>query len=62
MVEHKRGRCWAYRFPSKGVLDEAHWLPEQLVKDLDGMGPRHEIIQMKSDQEPSIIAVQKAIQ
>lgn len=62
MIEHKHGRCWAYRVPNKGVLEEAYWLPERMVQDVDNSGMRHEKIQMKSHQEPSIIAVQKAIQ
>ena len=62
MIEHKSGRCWAYRVPSKGVLEEAHWLPERMIQDLDNNGMRHEKIQMKPDQEPSIVAVQRAIQ
>ena len=62
MIEHRRGRCWAYQVPNKGVPDEAHWLPEKMVQDLDNIGLMHETIQMKSDQEPSIITVQKPIQ
>lgn len=62
MVEHRHGRCWAYRVPNKGILEDAEWLPERMVKDIDDNGMRHEKIQMKSDQEPAIVAVQKAIQ
>ena len=62
MVEHKHGRCWAYRVPNKGAMENAYWLPERMVKDLDDSGMRHEKIQMKSNQEPSIVAVQTAIQ
>ena len=61
MVDHKHGRCWAYRVPNKGALEESHWLPERMVQDLDNNGMRHEQIQMKVDQEPAIVAVQKAI-
>ena len=46
MVDHKRGRCWAYRVPSKGVLEEAHWLPERMVQDLDNNGMLHETMQI----------------
>ena len=62
VIEHKHGRCWAYRVPNKGVLEEAHWLLERMIQDLDNSGMRHEKIQMKSDQEPSIVIVQRAIQ
>ena len=48
MIEHRSGRCWAYRVPNKGVLEEAHWLAERMVKDLDDAGLRHEKIQLKS--------------
>ena len=61
MIEHRSGRCWAYRVPNKGVLEEAHWLAERMVKDLDDAGLRHEKIQLKSAQEPAIITVQKEI-
>ena len=44
MIEHKHGRCWAYRVPNKGIMDEAHWIPERIVQDLDNCGMRHEKI------------------
>ena len=62
MIEHKSGRCWAYRVPNKGVLEEAHCLAARMIKDLDDAGLRHETIQLKADQEPAIITVQKEIQ
>ena len=62
VVEHKYGRCWAYRAPNKGAFEEAHWLPERMTQDLDNSGMRHEKTQMKPDQEPSIVIVQRAIQ
>ena len=62
MIEHRHGRCWAYRVPNKGVMDDAHWLPEKMIEDLDNSGMRHDGIQLKSDQEPAIISVQKRIQ
>ena len=61
MIEHARGRCWAYRVPSKGIMDEAHWLPERMVQDFEIAGMNHTKIHLKSDQEPSIVSVQKAI-
>ena len=61
-IEHRHGRRWAYRVPNKGVMEDAHWLPEKMIQDLDNSGMMHEKIQMKSDQEPSIISVQRAIQ
>ena len=42
MVEHKHGRCWAYRVPNKVVLEDAYWLPERMVKDLDDSAMRYE--------------------
>ena len=37
-------------------------MAERMIKDLDDMGLRHEKIQLKSDQEPAIITVQKETQ
>ena len=51
-----------YRIPNKGVLEHAYWLPERMVQDLENAGMKHEQIQLKSDQEPAIVAVQRAIQ
>ena len=62
MIEHTKGRCWAYRVPNKGIMDDAHWFPERMVQDLDNAGMRHTKIQLKSDQEPAIVSVQRAIQ
>ena len=62
MIEHSKGRCWAYRVPNKGVLEDAYWLLKRMVQDLDNMGLRHHKIRLKSDQEPAIISVQRAIQ
>lgn len=61
MIEHKRRRCWAYRVPSKGVLEDAHWFPERMIQDSDGIGMRHDNVQMKSDQELAIISMPTAI-
>ena len=38
------------------------WLPERMVQDLDNMGLRHHKVQLKADQEPFIISVQKVSQ
>ena len=38
MIEHKYGRCWAYRVSNKGVLENAYWLPERMVQDLENVG------------------------
>ena len=62
VIDHKHGRCWAYRVPNKGILEEAHWLPERIVQDLDNIGLGHERIQLKTDQEPAIVTVQRTIQ
>ena len=62
MIEHTKGRCWAHRVPNKGILDEAHWLPERMIQDLDNAGMRHTKIPLKSDQEPAIVSVQQVVQ
>lgn len=61
-VEHEHGRAWAYQVPNKGVMGGAHWLPKNLVNDWDNNGLRDAIIQLKIDQEPSIVTLQAAIQ
>ena len=62
MIEHRHGRCWAYQVPNKGVNDKANWLPRRMVQDLDNNGMRGAKIQLKSDQEPSIVNIQTAVQ
>ena len=53
---------WAYRVPNKGVNAEAVWLPKRIVQDCDNSGFKNATIQLKSDQEPSIVQLQTAIQ
>ena len=62
MIEYRHGRCWAYLVSNKGVNDKANWLPRRMVQDLDNSGLRNAKIQLKSDQEPSIINMQTAVQ
>ena len=62
MIEHTKGRCWAYNVPSNGIFEEAYWLPERMAQDLDNMGLRHHKIQLNADQEPAIVSVQKVKQ
>ena len=62
MIEHTHGRCWAYRVPNKGIMDDAHWLPERMSQGLGNVGMKHTKIQLKFDQEPAIVSVQWVIQ
>ena len=62
LVEHRHGRCWAYQVPNKGVHDKASWLPRRIVQDLDNNGLEDAKIQLKSDQVPSIVKLQTAVQ
>ena len=62
MIDHGNGRVWAYRVPNKGVLDGAAWLLKRIVQDLNNTGHEMSKIQIKSNQEPSIVALQTAIQ
>ena len=62
MVDHKSGRVWAHRVPNKGVLEEAAWLPRRLIQDLENCAYTNTKIQLKSNQEPTTIAVQTAMQ
>ena len=61
VIEHTKGRCWAYRVPNKGVLDDAHWLPARMIQDLDNMWFRHTQIPLKSNQGPAIVCVCKRL-
>ena len=38
MVDHRKGRVWAYRVPNKGILEGAAWLPKRISQDLDNCG------------------------
>ena len=62
MVDHNTGRVWAYRVPNKGVMDGAAWLLKRIIQDISNSGDDTTTIQLKSDQEPSIVALQTAIQ
>ena len=62
ILNHNNGRAWAYRVPNKGVMAGAAWLPTRIIQDLHKCGHEKDRIQLKSDQEPSIVALQVAIQ
>ena len=62
VIEHKHGRCWAHQVPNKGVNDGAHWVPKRILQDLDNNGLGDTRILLKTDQEPSIVCAQRAIQ
>ena len=62
MINHNNGRVWAYRVPNNGVMDGAAWLPKRMLQDISNCGHEGRRIQLKSDQEPSIVALQGAIQ
>ena len=61
-VEHKHGRCWAYQVQNKGAYGAAHWLPKRMTQDWENSGFKDVRIQLKSDQEPSIVELQGALQ
>ena len=48
--------------PNKGVNDEVHWVPKRVLDDIESSGLGKTRILLNTDQEPAIIAVQKAIQ
>ena len=59
----QEGLCrsvWAYAVDSKGAKEE--WLVEQVLEDLETIGLKNERIVLKSDQEPAIVEVMKAVQ
>ena len=61
LVDHRYGRVFSYSVPRKGVAGEAEWLPKRMIKDIDNMGYTDVRIQIKSDQEASIVAIQEYI-
>lgn len=62
VVEHKYGRTWAYQKPNKGHHDESSWLPTRLIQDWYKCGLKDIAIRLKTDQEPSMVSLQRAVQ
>ena len=61
MVNHEDGGVFAYATPGKGIQGDRYWLPKRMSKDIDNCGTKEARIQAKSDQEPSVVAVQEEI-
>lgn len=61
MVDHNHGLVFSYSIPKKGAIGEAEWVPSRMIRDIDNMGYKDVTIQIKSDQEPAIVAVQEYI-
>ena len=61
MVDHNNGRVFAYTVPRKGAIREAEWVPSRMIRDIDNMGYKDVIVQIKSDQEFAIVAIQEYI-
>ena len=61
MVNHEDGGVFAYATPGKGIQGDRYWLPKRMSKDIDNCGTKEARIQVKSDQEPSVVAVQEEI-
>ena len=62
VIEHQHGRCWAHQVPNKGVNDGAYWVPKRVLQDLENNGLGKARFLVKTDQEPSIVCVQRALQ
>ena len=62
VIEHRHGRCWAHQVPNKGVNEGAYWVPKRVLQDLENNGFGKARMLVKTDQEPSIVCVQKAVQ
>ena len=60
MLETMCSSVWAYAIDAKGgsTLD---WFAKQVVEDIETVGLNKEQISTKSDQEPSIVQLQKEI-
>ena len=50
MLDHTKGRVWAYSVPNKGVLEGAAWLPKRIAQDMSNGGYESSTIQLKVDQ------------
>ena len=59
MQEISNRSVWAYGVESKGASES--WVIEQIVEDLDTVGLRNDKVVVKSDQEPSVQEVSRAI-
>ena len=62
VIDHRHGRIWAHRIPHKGVFGKAKWVPRRMIQDLSNNGMQNVTIQVKTNQEPSIVNVQIAMQ
>ena len=62
VVDHRHGRVRAHRVPNKGVLGKAEWVPRRVLQDLSNTGMQNVKLHIQTDQEPSIVNVQFAIQ
>ena len=47
---------------NKGVTGKAEWIPNRIIQDLANNAMQNVTLQVKTDQEPSIINVQSALQ
>jgi len=61
MVNHEDGGVFSYATPSKGIQGDAYWVPKRLANDIDNCGTQKVTVQIKSDQEPSIVNVQDEV-
>ena len=61
MIDYSHGRVFAYIVPRKGAIGEVEWVPSRMFRDIDSMGYEDVCVQIKSDQEPAIVAVQEYI-
>ena len=62
VIEHRYGRCWAYRVPNKGQMEGAYWPPKRLLQDCDNCVPKGTRTILKTNQEPDVTSVQSAVQ
>ena len=59
MVETLCRSVWAYAVSQKGAADA--WVADQIVEDLEVVGLTGERIIVKTDQESSIVSLQRAV-
>lgn len=61
MVNHEDGGIFTHAVTGKGILGERLWIAKRIAKDIDNCGTKEARVQVKSDQEPAIVALQEEI-
>ena len=61
-VDHDSGRVWSYALRGKTILQGNYWIQRRLAQDLENAGYKDVNAMIKSDQERSMVVLQREIQ